>query len=217
MGRASSEVWAPSWIYREGGLTTGRGREAIRFRGAALVALMALPLAGCITGYTGYPDAVEVAGGPETARPVAFKIEKFDILNAGGEEAIEQTLREAPAFAEAARLYEGDPIPDMGLLVTVDPNYLPPSLPAVIFGYLSVSTLTILPAYSGKDGYSVAYRVSVDGKPTGRYRYTIRRKFGIWLPLLPFIWVNLMTSSERDAFTATTSKFIADAHADGIL
>lgn len=87
----------------------------------------------------------------------------------------------------------------------------------MVFGYLSLATLTILPAYSGKDGYSVAYRVSVDGEPGKVYRYTIRRKVGLWLPLLPFVWVNLMTSSERDAFHATTARFLADARAEGVL
>lgn len=198
-------------------MTTGRGREAIRIRGSLAVAFAALLLAGCITGYAGYPDAVRVAGDAGTQRPAHFMIQKFDVLNAGGEEAIEETLRESPAFTNADRLYEGDTIPEKGVLVTVDPNYQAPSLPAVIFGYLSVSTLTILPAYSGKDGYSVAYRVSVDGEPAGQYRYMIRRKFGLWLPLLPFIWVNLFTSSERDAFHATTTKFLADARSDGLL
>lgn len=201
-------------------MTAGRGRKPIWVRGSLVIAPAALLLAGCITGYAGYPDSVPVAGpsGPSgTARPAQFMIQKFDILNAGGEEAIETTLRESPVFADADRLYEGDAIPDTGLLVTIDPDYQAPSLPAVIFGYLSVSTLTILPAYSGKDGYSVAYRVSVDGEPAGRYRYTIRRKFGIWLPLLPFIWVNLLTASERDVFHATTTRFLADARADGLL
>jgi hypothetical protein len=198
-------------------LTAGRGRQAIWARGSLVIAPVALLVAGCITGYAGYPDAVPVQAQGGAARPAHFTIQKFDILNAGGDEAIEETLLESPAFTGADRLYEDDPIPDKGLLVTVSPDYLPPSLPGVIFGYLSVSTLTILPAYSGKDGYRVTYRVSVDGEPAGRYRYEIRRKIGIWLPLLPFIWVNLMTSSERDAFHATTSKFLADAHADGLL
>jgi hypothetical protein len=183
----------------------------------ANLALAALALSGCVTGYAGYPAAVDVSGAAGTGRPAHFMIQKFDVLNAGGGEAIEKTLQASPAFADANRVYEGDPIPDKGVLVTVEPTYQAPSLPAVIFGYLSVSTLTILPAYSGKDGYQVAYRVSVDGAPAKVYRYTIQRKFGLWLPLLPFIWVNLLTASERDAFHATTTRFLADAQVDGLL
>jgi hypothetical protein len=198
-------------------LTAGSGTQPIWTGGPLAVALAAVLVSGCITSYGGYPERVQVSGAAEAARPGHFMIKKFDVLNAGGDEAIEKALRESPAFAGADRLYEGDPIPDSGLLVTVDPAYQAPSLPAVIFGYLSVATLTILPAYSGNDGYSVAYRVSVDGGPPRVYRYAIRRKVGLWLPLLPFIWVNLLTTSERDAFQATTTRFLADARADGLL
>lgn len=184
---------------------------------AATGLTVVLLLSGCITAYTGYPRAVDISRQGPGAHVAAYTIKKFDVLNAGGEQAIEETLRESPAFADADRLYEGDPVPGKGVVVEVDPNYQAPSLPAVIFGYLSVTTLTILPAYSAKDGYSVGYRVSVDGAPAKTYRYTVRRKVGLWLPLLVFIWVNLLTTSEEDAFHATTSRFLADAHADGLL
>lgn len=196
-------------------MTNGRGRQGMSGAAVALAAM--LLLAGCITAYTGYPRAVAVPGQAPGVRAAAYTIKKFDVLNAGGEQAIEETLRQSPVFADAQRLYEGDPVPEKGVVVDIDPAYTAPSLPAVIFGYLSVSTLTILPAYSGKDGYSVGYRVSVDGEPAKTYRYTVRRKVGLWLPLLAFIWVNLMTSSEEDAFHATTSRFLADAHADGLI
>jgi hypothetical protein len=85
------------------------------------------------------------------------------------------------------------------------------TIPALIFGYLSIATLTILPAWSTKDGYRVKYHLYVDGEEKGVYRYEITRKFGMWIVLLPFVWINLMTYSEEDAFEATAYQFFKDA------
>jgi hypothetical protein len=80
-------------------LANGRGRQGTSTVTAALA--VALLLSGCITAYTGYPRAVAVPGQTPGARAVAYTIKKFDVLNAGGQEAIEETLRQSPAFTDA--------------------------------------------------------------------------------------------------------------------
>ena len=50
-----------------------------------------------------------------------------------------------------------------------------------------------------------------------RYQYEFREQWVAWGPLLAFLWVNWLTTSKQDAFTATLLQFIQDAHRDGYL
>ena len=93
----------------------------------------------------------------------------------------------------------------------MDTQWKPLGLPALIFGYISVSTLTILPAWSVQEGFIVHYHLFLDGEKIKSYEYEITRKAGVWLGLLPFIWANLFTYSEADAFKATAFQFFEDA------
>jgi hypothetical protein len=65
--------------------------------------------------------------------------------------------------------------------------------------------------WSTQDGYDINYHVYVDGTERKTYRYEITRIFGAWFFLLPFIWINLFTADESDAFAATTQQFYLDA------
>jgi len=103
--------------------------------------------------------------------------------------------------------------PEKGLYLEVETKWKPMTMPALIFGYISVSTLTLLPAWSMHDGYIVKYNIYVDGQKKEAYTYEITRKAGIWLGLLPFAWINLFTYNEEDAFEATAYQFAADAQA----
>lgn len=107
-----------------------------------------------------------------------------------------------------------DAPPAKGVYCLVEVDYRPLSLPALIFGYLSVATLGIIPAYSGNDGYWVYYRIYSDRQWVRTYRYPVTRKVGFWLFLVPLSWINFLTYSEADAFTATTHQFFIDASSD---
>jgi len=101
--------------------------------------------------------------------------------------------------------------PGKGWFVNVKVDSRPPSVPAMIFGYLSIQTLTILPVWSTKDGYNVIYEIFKDGERVKSFSYRIKRHVFVWLPLLPFAWVNFMTYHESDAFKATTYQFFIDS------
>jgi hypothetical protein len=64
-------------------------------------------------------------------------------------------------------------------------------------------------------GYDVKFHVFVDGKPTRDYEYQIRTRVFAWLPVLPFVWINLLTDGEEDAFTAVARRFFIEAQRDG--
>jgi len=65
--------------------------------------------------------------------------------------------------------------------------------------------------------YSIQYDFYNDGIASTYGPYKFVRKTFTWTPVLPFIWVNLLTSYKQDAFTATLHQFILDAQRDGRL
>jgi hypothetical protein len=78
------------------------------------------------------------------------------------------------------------------------------------FGYLSAITFTILPAWSTKDGYDLYFELYRDDIKVKTFDYRIKRVGGVWIALLPFVWVNFLTNSEEDAFEAATYQFFRD-------
>jgi hypothetical protein len=86
-----------------------------------------------------------------------------------------------------------------------------PSIPAMVFGYISASTLTLTPFWSTQDGSDLFFEVFKDGERVKTFHYEVRRKGFVWLPMLPVAWVNFFTYSEEDAFRASAYKFFADA------
>lgn len=195
-----------------------RGVAGRAVRALALATACLTLLSACVVGYTGYPGktALRADAGPG-APDLTYRVNKFPVLHGSGDKAIDKVLAESPAFSGPVRIYEGNPEPDKGLFLEVHVQWVPPTATAMVFGYLSVATLTILPAYSGHDGYVVSYRLFRDGELAKVYQYPVTRKVALWLPLLVLVWVNAMTPGESKVFTRTTHRFLADAAADGLL
>jgi hypothetical protein len=173
-----------------------------------LIALLPV-LVSCITTYRDFPTAM--IGRAPTAKPYGtlyYHVKPFPVVNAGGQAALDIIFRERTPFAKTRSV---DDPPSQGTFCVVEVEWRPPSLPAVAFGYLSISTLTLLPAWSTHEGYIVHYRVFVNGEEKDSFNYQITRKFGLWMGLLPLVWVNLFTHSEEDAFEATAYQFFRDA------
>ena len=63
-------------------------------------------------------------------------------------------------------------------------------------------------------GFDLEFSIG-QGLQTRVYRYQIVNRGLIWLPLLPFAWISLLTPDEEDAFRGVVRRFIADAAADG--
>jgi hypothetical protein len=171
--------------------------------------LLSISLLGCIATYRDFPvDALARKPAPGTCTVMHFNVKRFDILDAGGYSKLNSMFRNAEI---CKKMVPVDSAPEKGLYVEIETKWKPMSLPALVFGYLSVSTLTILPAWSTQDGYYVNYHVYMDGMKKETYNYEITRKAGVWIVLLPLAWLNLITYDETDAFEATANQFFMDA------
>jgi hypothetical protein len=166
-------------------------------------------LLGCVTSYRDFPvEALDHKPQPGTCVEMYYNIKKFDVLDVGGYSRLQDIFRNAGL---CRKMVPVDNVPGKGLYVEVDTKWKPLSLPALVFGYLSISTLTFLPAWSTNDGYLVRYDLYIDGEKKETYSYEITRTAGIWIVLLPFAWVNLLTYGEEQAFEATANQFVKDA------
>ena len=164
---------------------------------------------GCVTTYRDFPaDALGKKPAPGACDVMYYNVERFNVLDMGGYSELQTFFRTAGV---CKKMMPVDANPGKGLYVDVVTTWKPMTMPALIFGYISVSTLTLLPAWSTRDGYNVKYDVYVGEKKAETYNYEITRKVGLWLGLLPFAWVNLFTYNEEDAFEATANQFVIDA------
>lgn len=174
-----------------------------------LALLLLFPLTGCVTTFRDFPAAaLDHPATPGNCDLLNYQINRFNILDSGGFNLLQDIFAGEQLCRKTMPV---DKVPEKGLSVVVETEWRPMSLPALVFGYISVATLTILPAWSTQDGYLVNYHLYVDGEEKEIYRYKITRKAGVWLGLLPFIWVNTLTYKESDAFTATVNQFVRDA------
>nr|WP_232224653.1 hypothetical protein [Leptospira fainei] len=135
-----------------------------------------------------------------------YKIENGTIFK--GKNRLKEIFAKETPFSET--ISTSNP-PPKGLYVKVQIESVPPSIPAILFGYFSMATLTILPAWSREDGYDIEFQISKDGAPVKSYTYPIRRKVFAWILMLPVFWINEFTYNEQEAFSAVTNKFFADS------
>ncbi|QXE91263.1 hypothetical protein KP001_01600 [Geomonas subterranea] len=170
--------------------------------------ILCLILSGCVT-YRDFPAAaLDRKMNNGTCDVMYYNIGSFNILDVGGYSTLQNVFRDASL---CRKMVQVDEKPEKGLFLDVQTKWKPMTIPAFAFGYLSVSTLTLLPVWSTRDGYIVQYNVYVDGQMKDTYRYDITRKGALWLGLLPFAWVNAFTYSEDEAFDATARQFSYDA------
>lgn len=175
---------------------------------ACAVALLAL--SGCVSHYTNVSDGV--AKPYAATSPVSFKVYDRVRMSGDGPQAVVTTLKQHEFFREAVQSYDIG-ISANGTFVEVTPLYREPSFMAMLFGYFSLSTLTILPAISDEDGFDLRFEVYREGKMVFSREYETRRFMVLWAGTLPFLWANWLTASEEDAFAAVTQQFLMDAQA----
>lgn len=126
----------------------------------------------------------------------------------GGTSGLKDLFRKGGYFRSVERV---SVVVDKGLFIDVRIRSISPSIPAIAFGYISVSTLTLLPFWSTQDGYEVLFDLYRDGKRLKSYEYEFRRNSFIWAPMVALIWVNAFTPSEYGSFEAVGRKFLDDA------
>jgi hypothetical protein len=174
-------------------------------RKLTLIALTGLFLNSCIMGYRRYPH-------PERTTPdkisgtLYYDVQGLSVF--GGLSALGDYLKNESPF-DSTELREETP--SHGLYVRAKVRTVSPSVSSAVFGYLSLSTLTIFPMWSTKDGYTVIFDVYKDGQQVKSFDYETRRTTFTWLLALPFIWVNLFTTSEEKAFRLIGKQFFQDA------
>jgi hypothetical protein len=143
---------------------------------------------------------------------IYYRIRPLEGLSMGGMDELKRSMKTNEIFARAELV---DAPTDRGVSVDVHAIWVPPSLGAMVYGYIDVSLLGLLPLYSDSMGYDVQYTVYRDGQKVRIYEYTVRRRVFMWLPVLPFAWVNWLTNDETDAFSAVTQRFFLEASRDG--
>lgn len=162
---------------------------------------------GCIIGYRQYPHNQLTSPYSDKSLSAATYYVKGMTL-AGGNLAVERTLKDHSPFQS---IEERSEIPPTGLHIFVKVDTISPSASAVAFGYLSYVTLTLLPCWSTRDGVDMEFNIYKDKQLVKTLDYKVLRSGGMWLGLLPFIWINLMTTSEETACEAATKQFLEDA------
>lgn len=150
---------------------------------------------------------------PRTGADVTYRIRDPLGISLSGSGGLMASFQKANPFPDSVKA------PDEkggGLHIDVLADNKTIAIGELVWGYIALSTFFILPAYSGASGFYMKYTVYEDGERVGYYEYVIKRRAFAWLPVLPFVWINLLTTSERDAFEATTKQFFRDAEADGL-
>ena len=178
-----------------------------RFAQTVAVFCSSLYLSSCVVTYRQFPTAKVGAPAPTKAYSKLY-YHVDGVAVAGGHLAIENALKSKSPFKETE---VADQPPAQGVYVDAKIKNIPPSIPSIIFGFLSYSTLTITPVWTTRAGTDLLYEVYVDGKKLRTFDYQVRRKGFVWIVLLPFIWTNLLTYSEEEAFDATALQFFDDA------
>jgi hypothetical protein len=81
----------------------------------------------------------------------------------------------------------------------------------------ALRTLGVIPCYFEGIAYETHFDVFVNNTLKQSYQYPIGRKAVVWIGLLPFFWINFLTTQYEEAFSGNTYQFIADAKRDGFL
>ncbi|HEX7624093.1 MAG TPA: hypothetical protein VF400_11030 [Anaeromyxobacteraceae bacterium] len=179
-------------------------------RGVALLVLSAVGSGCAVVSYR--HDDPAGARPAQRTQTMYYRVRPLQGISMGGVDEIKRAMKRNEVFARSEM---GDAPTSRGVSIDVNAMWIPPSIPAMVYGYVDVGLLGLLPLYSDSMGYDVQYTVYLDGRKIRIYEYPIRRNVFMWLPVLPFVWINLLTESESDAFAGVTRRFFSDASRDG--
>ena len=163
---------------------------------------------GCATWK--FPDPGPRAGvrGPSGPVAVTLAVER----KVGWDEAADRAaLLETLQQQGGMQIQPVSQLTGEGVGLAIKVRDVPASDAAEAMAIVSMATATIVPAFSGSEGLDVRFEVQRQGKPAGIYEYQARRQVLIWLPLLPFAWVNLITPYRADALRGIARQFLHDS------
>src|SRR6185369_4349104 len=107
----------------------------------AVMLSIVLVASGCATTYRDFPvDALSAKPAPGTCNVMYYNVKRFNVLDVGGYSKLQTFFRDAELCRKMVPVDEN---PNKGLYVEVDTKWKPVTIPALVFGYISVSTLTL--------------------------------------------------------------------------
>lgn len=169
-----------------------------------------LSLCGCAVHYKNLENLSPVSMPLDGTREIQYQFVRLPLLTSDdSREAVRDALISTDNSLKLKEYYGLD-IPKKGVFILIEPLYKTPSLSAAVFGYISVASATILPAWSNEDGFIIKYSVYKDSKLIETFQYEQERFLALWIALLPVSWINFMTATEYDAFYNATNRFIED-------
>lgn len=154
-------------------------------------------------------------------------VPQIDPLGTPGYDEVARTLRASGVFSD---LREAPDVPETGVYCQIDFNVRERSPWLTLYegvNYIAIISslglfapavmVNALPYYAGEGGTTVVYTLYRDGRLTQTYRYPFTKQGAGWIVLLPFAWLNFLTTDLKDAVRGTTFQFLIDAHRDGNL
>lgn len=181
-----------------------------RFLNFMTIFFVGMMLSSCILHYKDITHEEPVKLTKDNVDKIGFKVQKLPFFASDSSVKAVRDAFNNSKDSISVKEYFGEEVPTSGVFVSVEPLYKTPDMPAVAFGYISFTTLTILPVWSNHDGFTITYNVFKDGKLIKTAQYEKERFLAVWLPLVAFSWTNLFTTSEYDAFYSSTNEFLTD-------
>lgn len=198
----------------------------------ALVSLLGSQSACTITTHDNVP-LIDVQTPPMLPQnvPIYYRVEPWvywrDAIFAAKSDHFIGSSADLEEYRELERAFRNSGIfsaanprltpPEKGLYCSVQVESQPVSDVGAAALAVSHATSAVLPTYHGTSRHVVRFHLFVDREFKKTYEYTIGTKQGIWLGLVPFVWVNAFTPSLGEALHATTYQFFIDAALDGFI
>jgi hypothetical protein len=175
----------------------------------AVAVLLPFLLSSCLITYKDFPaDTIQREAPVRSYELLSYEIDPFPFPDEGGEGAVRSVFNNQTPFLNTVAVKE---MPGAGVFCRVTVQWNEPGWAATIFRYLSLLTLTALPSWNTEESYVVHYRLYIDGEERQIFTYKITRSTGLWIGLLPIIWLNLSFPTQAQAFESTAFQFFVDA------
>ena len=175
-----------------------------------LAALLCLSQAGCLRYYTQYPkDKLDKPPAKRYAL-LQYRIAPYPVVMDSGRRGLETALREESPFREARQV---ESPPEKGLYCDVSVKWTQPSFGALAWLVASYASYFLIPQWSVKERYTLAFDVYRDGQLKRSFSYTVGRKNFTWLPLILVTWITAITPNQAEVFQSVVYRFYDDADA----
>ena len=123
-----------------------------------LIPLLLSFLSACAIHYKNVPGVAPASAAYAVTEKVLYKVNTLPVFSADGLDAVAAAFQASPALRNA-ECYYAEAIPPKGLFILAKTQYQTPDIAAAAFGYLSASTLTLLPVWSNHNGFNLFYRI----------------------------------------------------------